>query len=273
MVINTNIAALSSSRLLTESSEKLSKSLSRLSSGSKIISPEDDAGGMAVSMRFDAQVSRIGAVISNVGNAVSFSQTQDGFMQKVGKALDRMSELATLAQDVTKSDSDRSLYQQEFTTLQNYIVDIQDKAFNNTSLFSGSGLTVTTDSENIGAGYGFNMTGVSLAGTNYATATTSATSIGTITASQNALVSVKAAITQLASDRAQIGANIVRLNNTSSQLGVLRDDLSAANSRIKDVDVAAESTQFAKYNILVQAGTAMLAQANSAPQAALKLLG
>ena len=87
-----------------------------------------------------------------------------------------------------------------------------------------------------------------------------------------ALTDVKAAITQLANDRATVGANITRLSYTSEQLGVLHDNLSAANSRIKDVDVADESTQFARYNILVQAGTAMLAQANANPQSALRLL-
>src|SRR5436190_19704806 len=110
MVINTNVSALSSARLLSESSAMLNKSLARLSSGSKIVSPEDDAAGLAVSMRFDAQINRTRAAGTNVGNAISFSQTQDGFMQKVSKALDRMSELAILSQDVTKTDADRSLY-------------------------------------------------------------------------------------------------------------------------------------------------------------------
>src|ERR1043165_4306856 len=109
MVINTNASAQSSARLLAESSSKLSKSLARLSSGSKIVSPEDDAAGSAVSLRFDAQINRIGATSNNVSNAVSFSQTQDGFLGKVGKALDRMSELSVLSQDVTKSDADRAL--------------------------------------------------------------------------------------------------------------------------------------------------------------------
>jgi flagellin len=88
-----------------------------------------------------------------------------------------------------------------------------------------------------------------------------------------ALTAVKSAITQLASDRANVGASVSRLSFTSEQLGVLRDSLSAANSRIKDVDVAEESTQFARYNILVQSGTAMLAQANSLPQSVLRLIG
>jgi len=110
MVINTNVSAQTSARLLGESSSALAKSLARLSSGSKIVSPEDDAGGLAVSTRFDAQINRISAASNNVSNAISFNQTQDGFLKKVTKALDRMSELAIMAQDVTKTDTDRGLY-------------------------------------------------------------------------------------------------------------------------------------------------------------------
>src|SRR6266496_808772 len=105
MVINTNVSAQSSARLLSESSSMLSKSLARLSSGSKLVSPEDDVAGTAVSMRFDAQINRIDAATSNVNNAASYSQTQDGFLRKVAGALDRMSELSILSQDVTKSSS------------------------------------------------------------------------------------------------------------------------------------------------------------------------
>jgi flagellin len=267
MVINTNISAQSSARLLSESSERLSKSLARLSSGSKIIGPEDDAAGMAVSMRFDATINRINATSNNIGNATSFSQTQDGFLQKVSKALDRMSELSLLAQDVTKQSGDLSLYDKEFQTLASYVTDIAKKDFNGVSLFSGSALSITSDSD----ANTFSMQGVSLAASASYTSINSL-SITTSTSASTALTAVKNAITQLASDRSQIGANIVRLTNTSSQLAVLKDNIAAANSRIKDVDVAEESTSFARYNILVSAGTAMLAQANSTPQSALRLL-
>lgn len=266
MVINTNISAQSSARLLAESSALLSKSLARLSSGSKIVSPEDDVAGLAVSMRFDAQINRINAASTNVANAISFSQTQDGFLQKVSKALDRMSELAVLAQDVTKTDTDRALYQKEFAALGAYINDLATKDFNGVSLFNGAALNVTTDSD----GNTFSMTGVDLGATVYTDAT--GASVATTTGAVDALTKVKAAIEQLATDRATIGSNIARLTKYSEQLGVLRDNLTAANSRIKDVDVAEESTRFARYNILVQAGTAMLAQANANPQTALRLL-
>jgi flagellin len=267
MVINTNISAQSSARLLAESSLKLSKSLARLSSGSKIISPEDDAAGLAVSLRLDAQVNRIDAATNNVGNAVSYAQTQDGFLQKVQRALDRMSELSVLAMDTTKTTTDLSLYNKEFATLAQYISDIGTKDFNSVSLFGGTALNVTTDAE----ATTFSMTGVSLAVLNTYTSLNSI-SISTSTAANTALTAVKNALTQLANDRAQIGANIARMTNVTSHLGVLKDNLAAANSRIKDVDVAEESTQFARYNILVQAGTAMLMQANASPQSALRLL-
>jgi len=266
MVINTNITAQSSTRMLAESSAMLAKSLGRLSSGSKITSPEDDAAGLAVSMRFDAQINRLTATKANVTNAISFNQTQDGFMSKVSKSLDRMSELSILSQDVTKSDSDRALYQKEFSSLGEYIDDLGTKDFNGVSLFSGNDLAVTIDSD----GNTFDMTGVDLAASEYSTAT--AGDVSTTTGAATALTDVKAAIDQLAEDRATVGANISRLNTTGEQLGVLRENLSAASSRIKDTDVAEESTQFARYSILVQAGTAMLAQANATTQSALRLL-
>lgn len=275
MVINTNVIAQTSARLLSESESRLAKSLSRLSSGSKIISPEDDPAGMGVSMRFDAQINRIAAADNNVGNAISFSQTQDGFLQKVSTALNRMSELATLSQDITKEDADRTLYNKEFQTLQTYITDISAKKFNNISLFQTNGMTVTTDSDPTSTTVGgFYMAGVSLLSSNYMDVTnTAAVGVTTQSGAAATLSIVMQAIATLASDRAGIGANITRLNSTHDQLSVLKDNMSAANSRIKDVDVADESTQYARYNILVQAGTAMLAQANNTPQSVLKLLG
>ena len=124
MVINTNTTASSAARNLAESTRLLSKSLARLSSGTKITSPEDDAAGLSQVMRLEAQINRNHAVKANIGNAVSFTQTQDGFLEKVQSGLDRMSELSVLAQDITKTDTDRSNYSVEFTQLQDYISDI-----------------------------------------------------------------------------------------------------------------------------------------------------
>ena len=265
MVINTNLSAQSSATLLMQSSTQLSKSLARLSSGSKITSPSDDSAGLAVSMNLVAQIGRNTAASNNVGNAISLNQTQDGYLQQIANALDRMSELAIQAQDVTKSNSDRGLYQQEFNTLANYISNVGTKDFNGVSLFNGANLDVTIDSD----ANTFTMKGVDL-GTSTAGLTTD--TIATTGAAITALADVKSAIAALAADRANIGANIETLTDYSNQLSTLNNNLSAANSQIIDVDVAQESTNYAKYNILVQSGTAMLAQANAMPQTVLKLL-
>jgi flagellin len=266
MVINTNIAADRSARLLAESSEKLSKSLARLSSGSRIVSPEDDAAGLAVSMRLDARSSRLGAALNNVSAATAFSQTQEGFLAKVSKALDRMSELSIRARDVTVTDSDRALYDLEFQQLGDYITDIAGKDFNGVDLLDGTVLNVTIDSE----GATFAMNAPNLGGVVYTTATGS--SVDTAANAATALTNVQAAIVQLSGDRALVGANLARLNYTSEQLSVLKESINSANSRIRDVDVAQEATQYARYSILVQSGTAMVAQANAVPQSVLKLL-
>jgi len=217
-------------------------------------------------MNLTAQMGRNTAASNNVGNAISFNQTQDGYLGQVNNALGRMSELSVQAQDVTKSDSDRTLYQQEFNTLANYVNNVATKDFNGVSLFSGKDLAVTVDSD----ANTFTNKGVDLTASVYSKLATD--SIGTTGGSVTALTDVKAAISQLASNRAAIGANIETLTNYSNQLGTLNNNLSAANSQIMDVDVAQESTNYAKENILVQTGTAMLAQANALPQIALKLL-
>lgn len=244
----------------------LGKSLARLSSGSKITNPADDAAGLAVSLKLDAQVNRLAAAKSNLGNAISFTQTQDGFLQKIGRALDRMSELSILAQDVTKTDTDRTLYQSEFSQLASFVTSSAGKDFNGVSLFSSTALSVTADSE----GNTFSMSGINLGAAAYTAAT--GASVATSASAAAALTAVKSAITQLASDRASIGAFQARLNSTAEQVAVSRENLTAASSRIKDVDVADESTAYARYNILVQSGTAMLAQANQLPQSVLRLL-
>jgi flagellin len=263
MIINTNLAAQTGARLLMESTNALNKSLARLSSGLKIVSPEDDAAGMAVSSRFDAQINRIGAVSNNVSNAVSFSQTQDGYLKKIAKALDRMSELSVMSQDVTKGPADVALYQTEFAAQAAFINALATKQFNGVGLFTATAKNVTVDSE--GAT-------LAMAGVGSATAYDLSGSVLTGGSAAAAQTAVSAMIDTVAGDRATVGSNISVLTAYSDQLAVLKDNLTAANSRIKDVDVAEESTKFARSNILVQAGTAMLAQANSIPQSVLKLI-
>jgi flagellin len=250
----------------------LNESLARLSSGSKIVNASDDPAGLAESMTLNAEIGQTNAANANVNNAVSFLQTQDGYLQQVGSALDQMSTLAVEAQDVTKTPGEIGDYQKEFNTLAAYIIDVSGKTFNGVSLFSSTALSVATD----GQGDTFSMAGVNLAGANYepltGTATDGSGAISLTAASNGALTAVTNAITQLASDRASVGASEERLSYTGNELSVLSTNLSAASSQITDVDVAQESTNYAKYQILVQSGTSMLAQANQNPQSVLKLL-
>ena len=252
VVINTNYAATVASNNLAASNGMLQRSLNRLSSGSKIVNPSDDAGGLAVSMKLSAAARRSAAALNNVGNAVSFLQTQEGVMKVAGKILDRMSELATLYTDPTKGTTDKANYGTEFTALTAELGKLASETFNSIGLFG----SVTVNTTEAGGG------AIASTAITMPTTTPVITDLSTITA----------AITQLATDRAANGATQSRLGFASEVLTVNKQNLEAANSRITDVDVASESTQLARWNILVQSGTAMLAQANQSAQSALRLL-
>ena len=263
IVINTNPAATSASVNLNVSSAMLQKSLNRLSSGIKIGSPADDAGGLAVSVKMTAQIRRTDAVNANVANAISFLQTQDGANQTSGKILDRISELKTLASDVTKSTSDKANYEIEFDQLKAQLTDLTNEKFNGVSLFGGGTVSVQT-TEN-------GATTVSITKSNLANAVASVT--GATDVADISIGVITSAIQSVATLRATNGAQTNRLQFASETLTINRTNLEAANSRIIDTDIAEESTRFAKFNILVQAGAVMLAQANASGQIALRLLG
>jgi flagellin len=270
MVINTNIAAQATALNLGKSSGRLAESLQLLSSGSKIITPADDSAGLAESNHLASERQRLNAVSNNLANAVSFIQTQDGYLQKISDALTRMSELSVMAQDVTKTDSDRALYNTEYHTLAGNLQNMAAQTFNGVSLFSANALQVTLDDE----GNTFSLAGINLAGTSYNSVLTDTVDVigNTGTGAVYAQNDLDRVIANLAKDRANLGASLEALNFYNDQTATLRDTLAAATSRITDVDVAQESTNYAKENILVQSGTAMLAQANSTPQSVLKLL-
>jgi flagellin len=244
----------------------LAQSLARLSSGSKIVSAADNPAGEAVSLGLNASISENTAVSSNVTDALSFAQTQDGYLQQIGSALQQMSSLAIAAQDVTQSSADISMDNTEFVALANYVKSAANQTFNGVSLFtSGNGMAVTTDI----SGGSVTMAAIDISGgASYAALYSASLTSGAAAA----LTAVTGAIAKLASDRASLGATEDSLTFTNSQLTTLKTNLAAANSNITDVDVAQESTNYAKYQILVSAGTSMLAQANSSPQSVLKLL-
>jgi len=268
VVINTNYSATVASNNLAASNSMLQRSLNRLSSGSKIITPADDAGGLAVSMKISAAAKRSGAVNMNIGNSVSLLQTQDGALKVAGKVLDRISELKTLYADPTKNASDLANYDSEFTALKSQLTAVASEKFNGQAVF-GTGASfsvqVTEDGTTSVALAARDLTGTS-AGVGALTST-SATNLGAI-----ALTDITTAIERVATFRAQNGAEQSRLGFASELITVNKANLEAASSRIIDVDVAEESTQLARWNTLVQAGTAMLSQANGSAQTALRLL-
>jgi flagellin len=271
MVINTNIAATNGAFNLNRSTSNLNESLARLSSGSKIVNAMDDPAGLAESMSLTAQIGETNAANANVSNAMSFSQTQDGYLQQVSSALNQMAALAIAAQDPTKSTDELNDYNTQYTALAGYINAVATKQFNGVDLFSSTGLSVTTDST--GSTNAFSMTGVDLSSSStVGLAAAGSVKVDNATNASTALGLVQSAITALATSRASVGANQERLTYTGNELGVLSNNLAAANSVITDVDVAQESTNYAKYQILVQSGTAMLAQANQNPQSVLKLI-
>ena len=266
VVINTNYAATVASNNLATSNSMLQKSLNRLSSGSKIVNPSDDAGGLAVSMKLSAAAVRQGAVASNIGNAVSLLQTQDGALKVSGQVLQRISELRVLNDDVTKSTSDKANYNSEFTALQAQLTANASEKFNGVSLFGSSSIgnvAVTEDGATTVAVAARDLTST----TSGVGTITAAASLGAVTIAQ-----ISTAIENVATMRATNGSEQSRLGFASELVTTNKANLEAANSRILDVDVAAESTQLARWNILVQAGTSMLAQANQSAQSALKLL-
>ena len=265
VIINTNMAAISAAYNLGNSNAALQKSLSRLSSGSKITSSSDDAGGLAVAMNLNATIASSNATNTSIADATSFLQTQDGVLSVAGNVLNRMAQLKTQSMDVTKSPTDIANYNAEFTALQNQLTALTAGTFNGVPMFvtGGSSLTVPTSADG--------TTSQVITQSDLVGATTSITSASTgitaVTSSQ-----ITDAISAVSTERATNGAQASRLVFASQVLSINSTNLTAAVSQITDVDVATESTKLAKDNILVQAGTSMLAQANSSSQMVLKLL-
>jgi flagellin len=282
VVINTNSAATSAAYNLSNTNVNLQRSLNRLSSGSRINSAYDDAGGLAVSMKLSASIRRTDATLANVNNSIAFLQTQDGVIKTADKVLSRMSELATLAQDVTKTTTDLSLYNTELDQLKGQLSLMVGEKFNGINLFSaGAGsttldattptMTVVTSHDGVQT---VGITQVDLNFISYSVGSTDSTGmdIGTFAGATAAVATIQTAIQNLATLRANNGAEQSRLTFAADMLAVNKTNLEAANSRILDVDVADESTKLARYNILQQAGTAMLAQANQSTQSILRLI-
>ena len=284
--LNTNTASMAAAYNLSSTNVNLQRSLNRLSSGSRINSSMDDAGGLAVSMKLSASIRRTEATQANVNNALSYLETQDGVLKTAEKVVSRMSELIQLGADVTKSSTDTALYKTEYQSLQSQLGSMLGEQFNGINLFTTGGVNVdvvnaslevvtSQDGEqridisklDLGAVGGYVGTASGNAGEiDPADAFTSATGAAA------AISNITLAIQTLAELRATNGSEQVRLTFAADMLAVNKTNLEAANGRITDVDIASESANLARLNILQQAGTAMLAQANQANQSVLRLL-
>ena len=304
--INTNAAASTASYHLSKNNASLQKSLNRLSSGSRITQPADDAGGLAVSMKLRGTISRLSGVEKNIDNAISFLQVQDGILESGGKIMDRMAELKALSQDVLKNSSDIANYNAEFKNLQVQLHQMSESKFNGVSLFATTNSTGSVTFNTTGAGNTVSIftsaTGesgsiVSINKSSMLAALTinagsiatkqtfqsaagnadirsfgSATTAGAFELADVSVAVFTQALQNIATLRAENGGSVSRLQFSKESAGQLKTNLEAANGRIVDVDIAAESTQLAKYNILVQASASMLSQANATSNIAMMLL-
>lgn len=297
MQISNNIAAYDVWKNYTNNVSALRSSMSKLSSGSRIGNAGDDASGLAMSERMRSQVRNTEAAANNVENKLNYLQTTDSWLQRIQDMLGRMGELAVQANDGTKSDTDKAILQKEFSQMQAEITrittgtlpDMSDAAgkFSGTALFQGGAdivqqvgadggqiftsqsIDLTTSSTDMLGGSGATTTWGQLIDSS----ASGAVSIALQVDAQAAVADIQHGIDHVSDKRADIGAQINRLDQALQGLRSYQENISAAESRIRDVDVARETAEMTKYQILQQVGTAMLAQANQLPNQVMKLLG
>jgi len=286
VVINTNNSSATASRILSENRRELEQSMERLASGKRINSASDDAAGMAVSAKMGADIRSLTQAIRNTNDAISLVNTYDGAAAEIENILIRMRELAVQSKTVTYEDADRTNANYEYEALKAEIQRINSvTAFNrgviastgganSHSMFVGSDVAKTGNSITFSAHtLDLNVSGAT--GSDIPTSITSSSalkSIATADTASTAVVAIDTAIGKLNANRAQAGALINRLEHTVANLMNVNQRLQEAVSGIVDADYAAESANLARGMVLQQAGTAMLAQANQAPQYVLLLL-
>ena len=269
--INTNTFSLNAQRNLAAHSSRLAGSYTKLSTGLRIATAADDAAGLAISERLRAQVRSLDQAKRNANDAISLTQTAEGALDETSSILIRLRELSIQAANGTVGNTDRDTLDEEFQSLVSEIDRISSSTkFNGTSLLSanssisfqiGSG-TTSTDT--------LSLTLTSVSGSNLGLSSLDIGAGGSVT---QAIANIDLAINSVASIRGQFGAASNRLNSIINNLSIQSENLSAAESRIRDVDVAAETANLTRNSILQQAAISVLAQANVQPQSALSLLG
>lgn len=273
----TNTSSLNAQRNLASTQMSLSASIGRLSSGMRINSAGDDAAGLGISENLKSNIRSLSQAQRNTNDGVSMSQVAEGAMDDMQGIVSRMRELSVQSANSTLGTNERGYIQTEFTQLRNEINRISAVTnFNGQKLVDGSasaGLTFQVGIKNTANDR------ISMSITKLTTSTLGSTSLhiasatlSTVTGAQNAIAVFDKAITQLSTARAKVGAVQNRMTVTISNLASTQEHLSAANSRIRDVDVASETAAMTKSQILSQAGLAVLSQANQLPQSALSLL-
>ena len=276
--INTNVTSLNAQRNLSASAGALSTSMQRLSSGLRVNSAKDDAAGLAIAERMNAQVRGMNVAIRNANDGISLAQTAEGALGKVGDSLQRMRELTVQARNSTNSDSDKNSLNKEYQELAAEITRvIGGTTFNGkTILGSNAGALTFQVGANTTANDTITVTTSNLnAATSITAVTGSSASIGsgtTATALGTVIDDIDAALDTVNSQRATFGAVQNRFDSVISNLQVSVENQSAARGRIMDADFATETANLSRGQILQQAGTAMVAQANQLPQGVLSLL-
>ncbi len=273
--INTNVASLSAQRNLRLTTERLNSNLRKLSSGERITRAGDDAAGLAISENLKADIRGIRQAKRNAGDAISLIQTAEGSLNEVSSIIIRLRELSIQAASDTIGDTERSFSDIEFQQLKSEIDRIaRSTDFNGRKLLDGTSgmLDFQVGIHNDPILDRLNYDGTA-ADSTLAALGLAAESISTKEGSQLSLQKLDDSLVQVNGIRANLGAVQNRLSSTINSLGISDENLSAANSRVRDVDVANETAELTKNNILVQAGASVLGQANQVPNIALKLIG
>ena len=273
--INTNIASLNAQQSLTQTTTRLARNFQRLSTGLRISTAADDAAGLAISERLRSQVRSLEQAKRNSNDGISLVQTAEGALNEVSNILTRLRELSIQASNGTVSSADRDTLQEEFDTLRAEVTRIGESTeFNGINLLNG---TQTTVSFQVGAGTSTAIDQISIAlptqtlSTSLNLATLNIGS-GTTATTSTAISTIDTAINEISSLRGTFGAAQNRLGSTINNLAIQVENLSAAESQIRDVDVARETAEMTRNSILQQAAISVLSQANTQPQAALSLL-
>jgi flagellin len=275
LTINTNVNSLTAQRNAAMTQGTLATAMQRLSSGLRVNSAKDDAAGLAIADRMNAQVKGMNVAMRNANDGISFAQTAEGSLGKMGDSLQRMRELAVQSANGTNTSSDRLNLQTEFKQLQQEVSRLgKDTKFNGQSILNKAGSMTFQVGANKSETISIVSTDVTGASSNIAAAMSAGVSISgtTASASNSALDAIDKALTEVNSQRAIYGAAQNRFDSVISNLQVASENQAAARSRIMDADFATETANLSRAQVLQQAGTAMIAQANQAPQQVLSLL-